>query len=371
MTTVSTSIRTARAAAPFAAASTTIALALALVAPSVLAEEKPVAFKINGKATTVEEVAKQDQASFYDLDKKKFDLIDRIARDKYLEVFWANYAKEQNKSIAEAQKIYEEKNIKVSEKEVKETLDKFKDHPQLQKLEKKEQEKQIRDFLAERSRRELADGIIEAGIKKGDLVIVYPEPQEPVYNVPVTSDDVVRFGPESTDVKPVSCKADDCAITVVEYSEFQCPFCSKVVPDVKKLMAEYKGKIRWIVRDFPLSFHDRAKPAGIAAKCAAAQGKYWQMYSILFDNQRNLADADLKGYADKIGLDKGKFDSCFENPAPMEALIEKNFQSGVALGVSGTPAFFINGRRLSGAMPYGEFKRIIEDELSGKKKNKT
>lgn len=327
------------------------------------------AFKIGGKVTTMNDVAAMDQAAFYDVEKKKFELIDRIARDKYLEYFWQNYAKEQGKSIEEAQKTYEQKNLKVSEKEVQETLEKFKDHPSLQKLPKKEQEKQIRDYLMERGRRELFDGIIEAGIKKGDLVVIYPEPEEPVYSVTVTKDDHVRFGPEPTDVKPVSCKGDDCAITIVEYSEFQCPFCSRVLPDVKKILAEYKGRIRWIVRDFPLSFHDRARPAAVAAKCAAQQGKYWQMYTILFDNQRNLADADLKSYADKIGLDKGKFDKCYSNPGEIEALIERNFQSGSALGVSGTPAFFINGRRLSGAMPYSEFKRVIESELNAKKKS--
>lgn len=349
-----------------------IALAIAVCAatPAFAEDKSAVAFKIGGKPTTLDEVYKQDQASFYDLEKKKFEQIDRIAKEKYLEYFWQNYAKEQNKSVAEAQKVYEEKNLKVSEKEVKETLEKFKDHPSLAKLDKKEQEKQIRDYLTERGRRDLYDGIIEAGIKKGDLVIAYPEPEEPVYNVSITPDDVVRYGPEPTDTKPAGCK-DDCPITIVEYSEFQCPFCSRVMPDVKKVLADYKGKIRWAVRDFPLSFHDRARPAAIAAKCAAEQGKYWQMYATLFDNQRNLGDSDLKTYADKIGLDKGKYDQCVANPGPMEAKIEKNFQSGVALGVSGTPAFFINGRRLSGAMPYSEFKRIIDDELAGKKQKKT
>lgn len=327
------------------------------------------AFKIGGKVTTIGEVAAMDQASFYDVEKKKFELIDNIARDQYIKNFWQTYAKEQGKSVADAQKTYEQKNLKISEKEVQETLEKFKDHPSLQKLPKKEQEKQIRDYLAERGRRELFDGIIDAGIKKGDLVILYPEPEEPVYNVPVTAADHVRYGPEMTDTKPFSCKGDDCAITIVEYSEFQCPFCARVLPDVKKILAEYKGRIRWIVRDFPLSFHDRARPAAIAAKCAAQQGKYWQMYSILFDNQRNLADADLKSYADKIGLDKGKFDKCYANPGEIEQAIDMNFQTGSALGVSGTPAFFINGRRLSGAMPYSEFKRVIDSELNGKKKS--
>jgi protein-disulfide isomerase len=346
----------------------TIAASAVGISQVVNAEEQA-AFKIYGKTTTVQEVMKQDQASFYDLEKKKYELIQNIAREQYLDQFWKNYAKEIGKSVTEAQKIYEDKNVKVSEKEVKETLEKFKDHPSLAKLEKKEQEKQIRDYLAERGKRDVYDQIIDNAIKKGDLVISFPEPEEPIYKVTVNDGDHVRYGPENSDVKPISCKADDCPITVVEYSEFQCPFCSRVVPDIKRILADYKGKIRWVVRDFPLSFHDRAKPAAIAAKCAAEQGKYWNMYAMLFDNQRNLGDSDLKSYADKIGLDKSKYDACVSKPAAMERKIEENMASGMALGVSGTPAFFINGRRLSGAMPYSEFKRIIDDELSKKKKS--
>jgi protein-disulfide isomerase len=326
------------------------------------------AFKINGKVTTLDELYKQDQASFYDLDKKRYDLVERLAKEQYIEYFWQQRAKETGKSVAESKKAYEDKNLKVSERELQETLEKFKDHPSLAKLERKEQERQVREYLLDRGRRELLDNIVETGIKKGDLVIVTSQPEEPVYSVPVTADDVMRYGPEVGDTKPVSCKGDDCAITIVEYSEFQCPFCSRVQPDMKRILTEFKGKIRWTVRDFPLSFHDRARPAAISAKCAAEQGKYWNMYTILFDNQRNLGDADLKSYAEKIGLDKGKYDKCVASPATVEAKIERNFQSGVALGVSGTPAYFINGRRLSGAMPYAEFKRVIDEEMAGKKR---
>lgn len=328
------------------------------------------AFKIAGKATSIAEIYKQDQASFYDLEKKKFELIERIAKEKYLDHFWQTQAQETKKSVEEAKKAYEDKNLKISEKEVTDTLEKFKDHPQLAKLDKKEQDKQVREYLVERQRRELYDGIIEAGIKKGDLVISYPMPEEPIYKVSVSTDDFVRFGPEPGDTAPIGCKGDDCPITIVEYSEFQCPFCSRVMPDVKKVLTEYKGKVRWISRDFPLSFHDRARPAAIAAKCAGEQGKYWHMYTMLFDNQKALADSDLRSYGEKVGLDKTKFEKCLNNPAPMEAKIDRNFQSGVSLGVSGTPAFFINGRRLSGAMPFSEFKRVIDEELAkGSKKS--
>jgi protein-disulfide isomerase len=335
---------------------------VALLAIAGAANAEP-AYKIAGKTISVADVYKEDQSTFFDLEKKKFEMIDRIARTKYLEHYWQKLAKVEGKSVSAVKKSFEKKNLKVSEKEIKETLEKYKDHPSLKKLSKKEQTKQIRDFISQRARGELQDGIIQDAMRKGQLVVMYPQPQEPIYKVPVRSDDHVRFGPDYDDTKPFGCKGDDCPITIVEYSEFQCPFCVRVLPDVKRVLKEYKGKIRWIVRDFPLSFHDRARPAAIAAHCAGEQGKYWNMYGKLFENQRKLGDPELKTYAKKIGLNTSKFDKCQKNSKAVEKVIDKNFQSGSALGVTGTPAFFINGRRLSGALPYSQFKQTIEASL--------
>jgi len=330
------------------------------------------AFKINDKTITVADVYKDDQAGFYELEKKKFELIDRIAKTQYLETFWNDKAKKGGKSVEVVREEYEKKNLKISEKEINETLAKYQDHPSLKKLPKAEQRKQIKDFIVQRNRSDLQSDILDSAMKNGSLVISYPEPEEPVYKVTVTDKDHVRFGPGYDDTKPVKCKGDDCAITIVEYSEFQCPFCVKVLPDVKKVMKEYEGRIRWVVRDFPLSFHDRARPAAIAAHCAGQQGKYWNMYGELFDNQRKLGDSDIKSYAKTIGLNLSKFDKCQSNSGNangVEAIIDANFNSGSELGVTGTPAFFINGRRLSGALPYSEFRRVIESELSSNKKS--
>jgi protein-disulfide isomerase len=129
-------------------------------------------------------------------------------------------------------------------------------------------------------------------------------------------------------------------------------------------MSDYKGKVRWVVRDFPLGFHDRAKPAAVAAHCAKDQNKYWEMYSKLFANQRKLDDDSLRSYAKDIGLDMKKFGKCFDKPAEKMAIIEANYRSGEQVGVTGTPAFFVNGRRLSGALPFEEFKKIFDEELS-------
>ena len=105
-------------------------------------------------------------------------------------------------------------------------------------------------------------------------------------------------------------------------------------------------------------------------KCAGEQGKFWDMYVQLFNNQRNLSDNDFLKYASQIKLNEGKFKKCVANPGAIEDSIAQNIQSGAKLGVTGTPAFFINGRRLSGALPFEEFKRIINEEMAKIKTSK-
>lgn len=345
-----------------------VVAAVAFVASgNVWAQGNEAAFKIGGKTTTMRDLQKQDQAAFYKVEKDRYDLIERMAQEKYLDYFWQQEAKKNKTSVEGARKAYFDKRVKVSDQELKETLERFKDHPNLKKLPPAEQEAQIRAYLADRQGQDAMQEIIMNGMRNKELVISYPRPKEPVFAVTVGKQDHVRYGPNPEDSKPLGCEGDACAITVVEYSEFECPYCTRVLPAVERLMTEYKGKVRWIVRDFPLSFHERARPAAIAAKCAADQGKYWHMYKTLFANQQNLQDADLEKYADQIGIDKKQFKECVAKPEKVNKVIEANLESGAKLGVSGTPAFFINGRRLSGALPYDEFKKVFDEELSKKR----
>jgi len=247
-------------------------------------------------------------------------------------------------------------------------VEKYKDNAQFKALSKDEQERQVKEFLKDRGARSVESDIIQKAMKSGELVINLPQPKEPVYDIKLSDTDVTRFGPGNDDIKPMGCERKACPITIVEYSEFQCPFCSRVVPTTKRILTEYKGKISWTTRDFPLSFHDRARPAAVAAHCAAEQGKFWHMYSEMFANQSALDDESLKKYAAKSVGDKAKWEECFKNPGPKNQLIDANIESGSKVGVTGTPAFFINGRRISGAQPYEEFKRIIDEELGRSKK---
>jgi len=117
-----------------------------------------------------------------------------------------------------------------------------------------------------------------------------------------------------------------------------------------------------VFRDYPLQFHDNAQIAAEAAQCAHAQGKFWEYHDILFENQKALASANLKDYAKRLNLDSKKFDECLDSGEFTDA-VKQDFTDGAKVGVKGTPAFFINGRFISGAQPYAAFERIINEEL--------
>lgn len=326
------------------------------------------AFTIEGTTTTVEQLAKENQAEFYEVEKRRYRLIERIARESYLKHFWQQRANKSKKSVAQEKRDYFKENVKISDADVENSMKRFKDHPQLSKLSEKERKKEIRGFLRDQRERSFLDGVVAAAFKDKKLRIDYPRPVEPTYEITIREDEPVRYGPENSDTSPIGCRGDDC-VTIVEYSEFQCPFCARVLPAVREVLTKYKGKVRWVVRDFPLSFHNRAKPAAVAAKCALRQGKYWEMYAALFASQNALSDKDFSSYADRIKLDKSKWQACVDNPSDALAQIDANFRSGVKLGVTGTPAFFVNGRRLSGAIPFSGFQRVIEEELAKRKKS--
>jgi len=153
-------------------------------------------------------------------------------------------------------------------------------------------------------------------------------------------------------------------ISVVLFSDFQCPFCGRVEPSISALEKAYPGKVRVAWKNYPLPFHNNAKPAAEAALAANEQGKFWQMHEILFKNQQALTGPDLEKYAKEIGLDMTKFKAAMDSHK-FAAQVEADMKQGSALGVSGTPAAFVNGHLVSGAVPVDEFKKIVEAELKG------
>lgn len=152
-------------------------------------------------------------------------------------------------------------------------------------------------------------------------------------------------------------------LTITVYSDFQCPFCSRVVPTVHQIADTYGDQIKLVFKNYPLSFHQFAQKAAEASECANVQGKFWEMHDIMFANQGALTDSHLKSYAGQIGLDQAKFDSCLDN-GDMKAEVQKDFEAGVAAGVQGTPAVIIGTELISGALPFENFKTIIDKQLA-------
>ncbi len=154
-------------------------------------------------------------------------------------------------------------------------------------------------------------------------------------------------------------------VTVVEYSDFQCPFCSRFEPSVQKLLAEYKDKIQFTYRHFPLdAIHPNARPAAIASECAAEQGKFYEYHKVMFEKQEQLGDALYQQAAKDLKLDVGKFNDCLKSDRPSKK-VDADYQSGLAAGVQGTPTTFINGSPVSGAQPYELLKSAVDAALQG------
>ncbi len=155
-------------------------------------------------------------------------------------------------------------------------------------------------------------------------------------------------------------------ITVIEFGDFQCPFCGSVKPTVDKLLSDYQNKIKFYYFHFPLDFHEFAQKSAEASECAGAQGKFWEYHDVLFENQNALDVASLKNYAKQLGLDSGKFDSCLDSGS-MAGKVRADMQQGITVGVSGTPSFFINGVQVCGAQPYAAFKQVVDALLAGQR----
>ena len=168
----------------------------------------------------------------------------------------------------------------------------------------------------------------------------------------------------STGGRPSRGGGEDAPVTMIEFADYECPYCKLAQPTVEQVLDTYGDKVRYVYRDFPLPFHSHARPASLAARCAEEQGKgkYWEYHDALFEAP-DLSTDGLRSLADSVGLDRAKFDDCLASEKYNDA-IDKDVSDGSNAGVNGTPAFFINGRFLSGALPFEQLKAVIDEELA-------
>ena len=190
-----------------------------------------------------------------------------------------------------------------------------------------------------------------ASLRAQTPVAVYLQPPDPVR---VQIDPKIGFarGPDSAPV------------TIVEFTDFQCPYCKSVVPTLRQVVTHYADRVRWVFRDFPIAgLHPEAAVIHEAARCAADQGKFWPFHDLAFDRSPAATPAALRELATQVGADAAVFGQCLDT-RKHRAAVAADVEAGTRLGVTGTPTFFINGQLLVGNQPLAEFQRVIERELA-------
>jgi len=313
----------------------------------------PVA-RIAGVVITADELDKSIRNELNEVEQKTYDLrkqaLDQLINQRLLD----QKAKAAGKDVGEflkgelATKVAEPKDEEVralyerakAAKQVEEPFDKVKE--------------QIVGFLKQQKAQAVLGQYLEQLRAEGKVEVLLPAYLPPKVEVAATGP---AKGPENA------------PITIVEFSDFQCPYCAKAEPTVKDLMEleKYKGKIRLVYRDYPLEFHKLAPKASEAAHCAGDQGKYWEMHGKLFAATPKLEVTDLKAYARELSLDAGRFDKCLDS-GEKAPVVEGFSKAGNAAGVNGTPAFYVNGRPLSDPSQVANFAALIDAELAALKK---
>ncbi|MFO0724532.1 MAG: thioredoxin domain-containing protein [Myxococcota bacterium] len=210
-----------------------------------------------------------------------------------------------------------------------------------------------------------AQKLVDSGTSKSalyDTLIAQGKESAPPPAPPQAAPPATRQKVDLVSGTPQRGAKSDALVTIVEWSDFECPFCSRAVPTVDQILKTYGDKVAFQFRHQPLPFHPHAMPAAKAAVAAGKQGKFWEMHDKLFANQKALNDTDFEQYAKEIGLNvaKWKADLAAED---VDALIKKDMADGSTYGARGTPSFFVNGVPIRGAMPFDSFKSVIDKEI--------
>jgi protein-disulfide isomerase len=318
------------------------ALACAL-APAVRAADQPVA--VVGTVTITEaQLNAHVKPQLVEIENQRFEVLSGGLDEMISTALFEQEAKARGKTVEVLEA--EEVTAKVpapTDAEVQQVYDANKQQLQGQTLD--QVKPRIVEFLKDQKAEERKAAFVDELKKKYKTTVNLKAPK-----VEVAAGDSPAKGPANAPIQ------------IIMWSDYECPFCKRAEPTVAQVMKAYPDKVRLVFRNYPLPFHQNARPAALAALCANAQGKFWEYHDKLFA-AADLSAANLKKLAGETGLDQKKFDECLDKKT-FDAAVTADTAAGSAVGVQGTPAFFINGRMLSGAQPFEKFKEIIDQELA-------
>ncbi|TGM10317.1 DsbA family protein [Leptospira barantonii] len=302
--------------------------------------------EIKGKNYTIKDVEKESPRiarKFYaETNDRLYRILSEFASKKVV----ALAAKERNVSEKELM----EPNVPApSIEEMRAIYDQYKNSPALRGKSFDQVKNEIENHLISQKKEEIRNNLFGQLRNEYNISVKVKE-------LPPLKDNTILTG-NNPSIGPEKAK-----VTIIEFSDFECPFCKRSQDVNVQLRAKYKDQIRWVFRDYPLSFHPNAMFAHIAANCAAPQGKYWDFFNVLFNNSGNLPKERVLDLARGAGLEMKSFSQCV-NDSAVRKEVEADMAEGEKYGVTGTPAFFINGIMVEGAQPIEAFTKVIDQEL--------
>ncbi len=306
------------------------------------------ALKFMDKIVTEAELYKGAESDIFEAELKVYEIKMNKAQAYLMEKFMEADPRKKGLSNDEYLDKYIASTINISEKDVDKLItDRSIPREQIND----QMRERIKKFLAMEKKKEFLEKWLAEQTKKHPVEMYIAKPTWPVFEIP-------------TEGSPFE-GAADAKVTLVEFSDFQCPFCQKGSQIVAELRKKYGKKLKVVFKNFPLPFHKQAMPAAIAGLCANEQGmdKFWKMHDKMFADQTKLEIADLKATAKSIGLDSKKFDACLDASKYTDA-ITKDMDQAQNIEVKSTPTFFINGRIINGAREVEFFSDLIDEELA-------
>jgi protein-disulfide isomerase len=323
------------------------AIIIALLVPTEISATESLA-EVNGEVITVENLDEALGVKLAKLQEQMYALKRQQLEALVAERLLAQEAKKRDISVAALLDMEVTANVRlVTEQEIDAMYQEYKGR---WKGDEADLRQKIKTSLQRKKLVEQREKFVNSLRSKGKVVISIKPP--PITRIEVSSDGAPVRG------------AQEGPVTLVEFSDFHCPFCKRVQPTLEKLLERYPKQVKLVFRDFPLDkLHPQARRAAEAAQCAHDQGKFWAYHDVLFTQAPQGSSADLERYAGQIGLDMSQFQTCLSEGVH-QAAVQKDFVAGTKLGITGTPMFFINGRPLSGALPFERFVQVIEEELA-------
>ncbi|MBL7664981.1 MAG: DsbA family protein [Bacteriovoracaceae bacterium] len=311
------------------------------------APKQGVAAKFGDIEITEAELYSGIESDIYEEEKKIFEIKYDKLKTVLIEKIMAKDPKKANMTSDEYMDKYIAGSVKIGDKEINGFI-KEKNIPAEHVNEQIKM--RVKSLLEAEAKKAALDNWLAKNTKGSTLEAYFKKPSRPVFEVQVGD-------------APVTGNKD-AKVTIVEFSDFQCPFCARGAEIVGELKKKYGSKIKIAFKNFPLPFHNQAKQAAVAGLCAHEQkaDKFWDMHDKMFGDQTKLDAEGLKAAAKAIGLNTDKFAECLASNK-FEAKVEQDIETGKSLGIRSTPTFFVNGKLVSGAQPIEVFTELIEEDI--------